>query len=108
MAKLGELLRDFADNVADLYEQAAANYGQDKGRREQVNTPGIYADALRGRCTACEDYAEASRYVDVFRQQEEIERTRRESDLLRMEAQRREKLLSTDKLEPFDSTPGKA
>jgi hypothetical protein len=88
-----------------LRASTVAGYGPGRGRSEQLTTPGIYADSLLGRCTACEDYVDASRYVDVMRQDAEREMTKLQGALLELERQRRERLLKNNKLDPFELPP---
>jgi hypothetical protein len=56
---------------------------------------------MLGRCSACEDYVEASRYLDVRRQEQEVEKLTRENKLSELEATRRVELIGQKKLEPF-------
>jgi hypothetical protein len=105
VAHLGELIffvTNYALAAKAIRQRIASTYGVGKGHSEQITTPGIYADSMLGRCTACENYVEASRYVDVMRQEEERKHLEAENKLLELERQRRVKLLEAKKLEPFE------
>ena len=52
---IAAFVRDHFSNALAVRERGAASYGKDKGRSEQITSPGIYVDSLLGRCTACED-----------------------------------------------------
>jgi len=99
---LADFIRNYVANTTALRQSSAKNYGVGLGRSEQVTTPGIYADSLLGRCSACEDYVEASRYLDVMRQYGELNRVKRDGELAEQERKRREMLLAATKLEPFE------
>jgi hypothetical protein len=108
--RLGALVASYVAGARAIRQRTAANYGvsQDRvlrGRSEQMTTPGIYADSLLGRCSACEAYAEGARYVEIMRQQREVERIHMETQLLDLERQRRVKLLEAKKLDPFEPAP---
>jgi hypothetical protein len=105
----GQLIRELADFVAAYVQNATAtrernlaSYGRDRGRSEQITTPGIYVDSLIGRCTACEDYIEASRFFDVRRQEEEVDALDKANVLAEAERKRRDALLAAGKLDPFE------
>lgn len=103
VSELGELLKNYLAGMVKLRQKAAASYGPDLGQSMQLNTTGVYVDALRGRCTACEDHTEAGRYVEVMRQYEELRSIERANQLVNAEIERRKKLLETGKLEPFEA-----
>jgi hypothetical protein len=98
---LAAFLAHYADNAQDMRRRSAEAYGPGRGRSEQISTSGIYADSMMGRCSAGEDYAEASRYFDVLRQQQDVEKQMAENNLAEQEVSRRQKLLAAGKLEPF-------
>jgi hypothetical protein len=100
--RLAALVASYIAGARAIRQRTAANYGVGRGRSEQMTTPGIYADSLLGRCSACETYAEGTRYVEVMRQQREAERIQMETQLLDLERQRRIKLLEAKKLDPFE------
>jgi hypothetical protein len=99
---LAFFLTNYALAAKAIRQRTASTYGVGKGRSEQITTPGIYADSMLGSCTACEDYVQASRYMDVIRQEEERKHLEAENKLLELERQRRVKLLEAKKLEPFE------
>jgi hypothetical protein len=98
---IGEFVKDYVANALALRERGADSYGKGKGRSEQMTTPGVYVDSLLGRCTACEDYVEASRFFDVLRQREEATALERQNELAAAERDRRKKLLDANTLDPF-------
>lgn len=100
------VVSNYVRQARALRARTVAEYGVGRGRIEQLTTPGIYADSLLGRCSACEDYVVASRYVDVMRQNAERETTTLAAALLELERQRRERLLKNNKLDPFEPAPG--
>ena len=99
---IGAFVKDYIENALAVRERGPTSYGKGKGRSEQITTPGIYVDSLLGRCTACEDYVEASRFFDVLRQREEAIALERSNELAATERDRRKKLLDLNKLDPFD------
>jgi hypothetical protein len=102
---IAAVVSNYVRQARALRARTATEYGPGRGRSEQLTTPGIYADSLLGRCTACEDYVAASRYVDVMRQDAEREMTKLQGALLELERQRRERLLKANKLDPFELPP---
>jgi hypothetical protein len=102
--ELADLVNNYARSATLIRERTASTYGEGEGRIEQITTPGIYVDSMLGRCTACEDYIESSRYVDVMRQEEERKHLEAENKLLELERRRRDELLKKGKLEPFEPT----
>jgi hypothetical protein len=101
-SRLARFIADYLVSALKARQRTVTTYGPDMGRVEQVTTPGIYCDSLMGRCTACEAYVEASRYVDVMRQEEERGRLQRANELDDLEVERRQKLLAAGKLDPFE------
>jgi hypothetical protein len=85
--------------------RAADDYGPDKGTTLQVNTPGVYVDALRGRCTACSDQQEALHYLEAITRLEEVRRLKRASELDEQEVARRRKRIESNDLDPFEPLP---
>jgi hypothetical protein len=104
-AEITAFVTDYVANALALRERGADSYGKEKGRTEQMTTPGIYVDSLLGRCTACEDYVEASRFFDVLRQREEAIALERQNELAATERDRRKKLLEANTLDPFGGPP---
>jgi hypothetical protein len=105
VAPLAALLKNYLENILAQRERSAATYGPGKGRPEELNTPGIYVDALRGRCSACDDQSHSSAYVDVLARHEEMLRQRAENALVGAELKRREALLEKGDLAPFEPPP---
>jgi hypothetical protein len=103
--QLGRLVGNYIASARAVRQRTASSYGVGRGRSEQMTTTGIYCDSLLGRCSACESYVEASRYIDVIRQQREAERIQKQIQLLDLEAQRRMKLLEAKKFDPFEPAP---
>lgn len=101
--ELADFVGNYASTAMAIRQRTASAYGVGKGRSEQITTPGIYTDSMLGRCTACENYVEASRYVDVMSQEEERKRLETENKLLELERQRRVELLKKGKLDPFET-----
>jgi hypothetical protein len=99
---MAAFVADYVATTKSLRQRTATSYGVGLGRSEQVTTPGIYVDSLLGHCTACEDYVQASRYVDAMRAQEEWRSIERQNALLALERDRRERLLKANKLDPFE------
>ena len=95
---LATLVSNYATQATSMRARLAANYGPGLGQSEQIMTPGIYADSLLGRCTACEDYVESSRYLDVIKQQSDL-------DFQATELERRQKRLAAGMLDPFEPLP---
>jgi hypothetical protein len=103
---IAAVVSNYVRQARALRAGTVAGYGPGLGRSEQLTTPGIYADSLLGRCTACEDYVAASRYVDVMRLDAEREAAELQAALLELERQRRARLLEAKKLDPFEPIPG--
>jgi hypothetical protein len=99
---LTDIFRNYVTNIAAARTRAAASYGPDKGRSEQLNTSGVYLDALRGRCTACTDHEESGHYVEIMTALEELRRLKSANELDAAEAERRHKLLEAKQLGPFE------
>jgi hypothetical protein len=93
--RLANFVAAYVQTAMTSRERNLGSYGPGRGRSQQATTPGIYVDSLLGRCTACEDYVEASRFFDASRQQEEVR-------LLERENARRKALLDAGKLDPFE------
>jgi hypothetical protein len=102
---LGELFRDYCANILTARRRSADGYGPDKGTSVQLNTPGIYVDALRGRCIACTDQQESNDYVETMSAFEELRRTKMANELDDQEVERRKKLLDSNDLDPFEPAP---
>ena len=105
IAALGSLVANYFQSARAVRQRNVTTYGPGKGRSEQITTPGIYVDSLMGRCTACEAYVEATRYIDATRHHHEANRVKAETELLELERQRRVKLLEAKRYEPFDAVP---
>src|SRR5262249_60124557 len=69
--QLGRLVGNYIAGARAVRQRTASGYGVGHGRSEQMTTTGIYCDSLLGRCSACESYVEASRYIDVILKQRE-------------------------------------
>jgi hypothetical protein len=102
---LAAIVTNYFLNTTKLRQRSADTYGVDLGQSEQITTPGIYVDSLIGRCSACESSIEASRYVEVMRQYEELKQIARMNQLADTEVERRKKLLEAGKLDPFEVQP---
>lgn len=102
---IAAFVKDYYATALAVRERGVDSYGKDKGRSEQITSPGIYVDSLLGRCTACEDYVEASRFFDVLRQREEATALERQNELAATERDRRNKLLEANNLDPFGGPP---
>ena len=100
---LSTFIREYAASAQRTRSESLSRYGKGRGSSAQITTPGVYVDSLLGRCTACESYIEASRYVDVmtqFAQQRTAEAISTQAEL---EIRRREELLNGHILEPFEA-----
>jgi hypothetical protein len=102
VAMLGRTLSQFCAAFSNTRTRAAAGYGPGLGTTLQVNTPGIYVDALRGRCTGCTDHEESGQYVDVMTKLEELRRLRSANQLDEQEVSRRKRRLEGNDLDPFE------
>jgi hypothetical protein len=102
MARLATLFRNYCAAIRTNAERTASTYGVGKGSSLQINTPGVYVDSLRGRCTACSDHDEAGRYVEVMTGLEELRRLKKANELDDQEILRRQKRLDDDLLDPFE------
>jgi len=102
---LADVLRQLCDGVAEGRRRSTSSYGAGKGTTLQVNTPGVYVDALRGRCAACSDHEEAAHYVEVMTGLEELRRLQRASRLDDQEIERRRLRLEAKDLDPFELAP---
>jgi hypothetical protein len=105
MDHLTVVLRNYLLNIAATRTTAAARYGPGKGQSQQLNTGGLYLDALRGRCTACTDHEESGHYVEVMTGFEELRRLKSANALDAVEAARRQKRLEAGDLDPFGTAP---
>lgn len=103
--RLAEFITGYVDTASAVRGRALSSYGIGYGRSEQVTTPGVYCDSLLGRCTACEDYVQSSRYVDVQRQLQDVKHQEASTELLAQEARRRQLLLDKNDLGPFSTEP---
>jgi hypothetical protein len=104
--QLATIFRNYLEVILTSRTQSAKAYGIGKGRSEQLNTTGIYLDALRGRCTACTDHEESGNYVEVMTALEELRRLKSANSLDAAEVDRRKKLLEDKKLDPFEPAIG--
>jgi hypothetical protein len=103
---VSDLVGNYMKNAMVIREDSVRTYGVGKGRTTQITTPGVYADSLLGRCSACEPQLEARQYVEVMRLHAEQQQVERSADLLEAEVQRRRKRLDADNLEPFEPPDG--
>lgn len=105
--QLTRIFESYLETVLAIRERSSQGYGVGRGSTEQLNTGGLYVDALRGRCTACTDHDESAHYVEVMTALEELHRLKSANVLDATEAERRHKLLADNKLDPFtsDETP---
>jgi hypothetical protein len=102
---LSSMVANYVRQARALRARAVAEYGLGRGRSEQLATPGIYADSMLGRCTACDDFAESRKYVEVMTSDAERRQTEMDTALAELERQRRERLLKANKLDPFEPPP---
>ena len=103
--RLAAIFAGYCQTILATGKRSADGYGEGKGTSTQLNTSGVYVDALRGRCTACADHEEALRYVEAMTGYEELRRLKRANELDDQEVERRKKRLDDDDLTPFEPVP---
>ncbi|MCV0388009.1 MAG: hypothetical protein K5821_16775 [Nitrobacter sp.] len=102
-ALLADIVANCAATVVDTFTRASERYGPGKGDTLHLNSPGLYVDALRGRCSACSDHEESSQYVAVMSEREALRRLEVANALDAAEVDRRQRLLKAGTLEAFGS-----
>lgn len=102
---LAQIFADYCAAILKSWQDSAAAYGEGLGTILQLNSNGLYLDALRGRCTACTDDEEADQYVEAMTGFEELRRLQRANQLDDQEVERRKKRLAGNDLEPFEPAP---
>jgi hypothetical protein len=105
LVALARIFSDYCAVILKAWQDSAAGYGEDLGTSLQLNSNGLYLDALRGRCTACTDHDEADQYVEAMTGLEELRRLQRANQLDDQEVERRKKRLAAKDLDPFELTP---
>ena len=100
--RIAKTVSQFCTAMTSTRNRSASNYGPDHGTTLQINTPGVYVDALRGRCTACTDHEEALHYVEAMTRLEELRRLKSANELDLQEINRRRKRLEAKDLDPFE------
>ena len=102
---LGAMVANYVRQARALRARAVEEYGPGRGQSEQLVTPGIYADSMMGRCTACDQFAESRKYVEVMTGEAERAQIEISTALADLERQRRAKRLEGNKLDPFEAAP---
>jgi hypothetical protein len=105
LVPLAQIFSDYCASILKAWQDSAAGYGEGLGTSLQLNSNGLYLDALRGRCTACTDHDEADQYVEAMTGLEELRRLQRANQLDDQEIERRKKRLEADDLGSFELTP---
>jgi hypothetical protein len=101
--RLAAIFAGYCETMLATGKRSADGYGEGKGTSSQLNTPGVYVDALRGRCTACADHEEAQRYVETMTGYEELRRLKRANELDDQEIARRRKRIDAGEVDPFEA-----